>query len=165
MADPFIGELKIMAFGFAPKGWAQANGQVMALNQNQALFSLFGTQYGGNGIQTFALPNLQGRTALHQGGGFTIGQSGGTAVETLAPGEFPAHSHLPQANSGAGGTPGLIGNSFGKALVNAYGPGANVTPLVSTTTATGASASHENRMPSSVLNICVALQGIFPSRN
>ena len=165
MSDQFIGELRIMSFNFAPKGWALANGQLIPINQNQALFSLFGTMYGGDGITNFALPNLQGRIALHFGGGLTQGQAAGSATVTLQAVETPTHGHSPQGNNSSGGLPALVGNTFGKSLGNAYGPPNSLATMASTTSSTGGSQAHENRMPSTVLSFCVSLTGIFPSRN
>src|ERR1700744_325567 len=97
--DPFVGELRVMAFNFPPKGWAECNGQILPINQNQALFSLLGTQYGGNGQTTFALPDLRGRVPLHMGPGFNLGQNGGEANHTLIPAEVPSHAHTVAART------------------------------------------------------------------
>src|SRR5882757_353914 len=102
MAEPFLSEIKVFSFGFAPKGWAMCNGQVLPINQNQALFSLLGTTYGGDGRVTFALPNLQSRIPLHAGAGFTLGQNGGEEIHTLSVAELPGHSHLLKATSNPG---------------------------------------------------------------
>src|SRR5437660_2761890 len=104
MGTPFLSEIKIMSFGFAPKGWAQCNGQQLPINQNQALFSLFGTTYGGNGQTTFALPNLQGRVPVHQGNGFTMGQTGGESAHTVNLSEMPAHNHFVQSDTSTAAT-------------------------------------------------------------
>src|SRR5450631_3162342 len=104
MSTPFLSEIRIMSFGFPPKGWALCNGQFLPINQNQALFSLLGTTYGGNGQTTFALPEIRGRTAIHVGQGFVQGQAGGEESHTISMSEMPAHEHLPQAVSEAGNT-------------------------------------------------------------
>jgi microcystin-dependent protein len=167
--DPFIGEIKLCAFGYAPRGWAQCNGQIMAIAQNQALFSLLGTVYGGNGQNTFGLPDLQGRVALHAGTGFAAGQTGGEQGHTLTQGEIPAHTHQAfstNLSAGAGTTPsGTLLNSPPEKLYTAPTP-ANLVSLGPTTLANaGGSQAHENRQPYTVVNFCIALQGIFPSRN
>lgn len=165
MSDPFLGEIKIISWNFPPKGWAFCNGQFLPINQNQALFSLFGTMYGGNGQTTFALPDLRGRAPIHVGDGFTQGQAGGQAAHTLTNSEMPAHFHFAQAFNANGDvvTPGgaLLGT-----VNNLYGPVANLVALnPATITNVGGSQAHENRMPTLVLNFIVALIGIFPSRN
>jgi microcystin-dependent protein len=171
MGTPFAGEIKICAFNFAPKGWAMANGQLMAISQNQALFSLFGTMYGGNGQQTFALPDLRGRTSVHIGNGFTQGQAGGQEVHTVTASEMPAHIHFFNANSANGDTDTPFGpNPAPKGTLGAYNAGyggfTNTTTLAPTTIQNvGGSQAHENRQPYLVLNFCVALSGFFPTRN
>ena len=163
MGTPFMGELKLISWNFPPKGWAFCNGQLLPINQNQALFSLFGTRYGGNGQTTFGLPDLRGRTPIHMGGGFTQGQSFGQEVHTLTQGEMPQHNHFVQCST-QNGNQADIGIMAG--LSEAYGPPANITTLQpATITNTGGSQAHENRQPLLVLNWCVALQGVFPSRN
>jgi microcystin-dependent protein len=171
MAEPFLGEVRMTAFNFPPKGWAQCNGQLMPINQNQALFALLGTMYGGNGQTTFALPDLRGSTPIHVGAGFTQGQRGGEESHTLTPNEMPAHTHLVQANSGgpdgSGGntpTPGktLSATSTGQL----YAPPANVQPMSAHAVGSaGGSQPHTNMMPYTVVGFCIALIGIFPSRN
>ena len=167
MADPYLCEVRLMAFNYAPRGWALCNGQTLLISQNQALFALLGTFYGGNGVQNFLLPNLQGRVALHFGGSTpNQGQSAGEAVHTLTAQELPAHSHSPMADSGGASTNILTGHTFANSgAVNAYGGTVNLTAMASATTSVGGSGAHENRMPFTVINFCMALQGIFPSRN
>jgi microcystin-dependent protein len=164
MASPFLAEIRIFSFGFAPKGWAQCNGQVLPINQNQALFSLLGTTYGGNGVSTFALPNLQGRLPVHVGNGIVLGELGGEASHTLNFSEMPAHTHVPVGSSAAASVGDPTGNLW--ATGNAgYNPNANTTMNPACITNLGGSQPHENRSPYLTLNICIALQGIFPSRN
>ncbi len=128
MAEPFLSEIRVFSFNFAPRGWALCNGQLLPINQNQALFSLLGTTYGGDGRVNFALPNLQGRTPIHTGGGFTLGQVGGTAAHTLSQSELPTHSHTLNADAaGAALTP--LGNRLGNAGSDVYVPPSLVSPL------------------------------------
>jgi len=163
MADPYLGELRLMSFNFPPKAWAQCNGQLMPINQNQALFSLLGTMYGGNGITTFGLPNLRGRVPLHHGASFTQGEVLGEEAHTLAINELPAHTHAVMASSSNAdqAPPSILASS-----PNLYGPPNNLTSIHPGTLANaGGSQPHENRHPFTVLEWCIALQGIFPSRN
>src|SRR5258707_5476375 len=173
--QPYIGEIDIFAFGFAPRYWAQCNGQLMPISQNQALFSILGTTFGGNGITTFALPNLQGRVPFNAGNGYTVGQTGGEEGHSLAIGEMPAHSHLMRLKAAqadaAGQTPGptvtpsqaFAGPASAPVAVNIYGTGgADLTFGAAAIGTSGASQAHENRQPFLTLNICIALQGIFP---
>ncbi len=162
MSEPFLGELKLMSFNFAPKGWAQCNGQLLPINQNQALFSLLGTTYGGNGQTTFGLPDMRGRVPIHRGS-FTQGQTVGEESHTLTSAEMPAHNHNVSASSQNGdqAEPKILA-----AAANVYATPSNFTPIAPGTVGnTGGSQAHENRQPYLVLNWCIALQGIFPSRN
>jgi microcystin-dependent protein len=170
MAEPFMGEIRMMAFNFAPKGWAQCNGQLMPINQNQALFSLLGTMYGGDGRTTFALPDLRGRTAIHVGAGWIQGARGGEENHTLTINEMPAHGHVVQANSGPPDNPGGNAPAPTKVLSSTsagqlYGPFANVQPMSAQAVGSvGSSQPHTNMMPFTVVGYCIALLGIFPSR-
>ncbi len=165
MSQPFLSEIKIMSFNYAPKGWAQCNGQFLPINQNQALFSLLGTTYGGNGQTTFALPNLQGKVPMHFGNGHTLGEKGGTTSVTLSQQQMPTHGHLAQASTSVGDTPNA-NNTILAAAQNLYAAASNLTPILpETVTNVGGSQPHENRQPYLVLCFCIALQGIFPSRN
>jgi microcystin-dependent protein len=165
VAEPFLSELRIMSFNFAPKGWAMCNGQLLPINQNQALFSLLGTTFGGNGQTTFALPDLRGRTPISFGNGFTLGQAGGEQAHTITQGEMPQHVHVANA-SGTDGNTNLPGGSLLAGASNVYGPPNALTTLVpGTTSNTGGSQAHLNMQPFLTLTFCIALQGIFPSRN
>jgi microcystin-dependent protein len=172
MATPFLGEIKIISWNFAPKGWAFCNGQFLPINQNQALFSILGTSFGGNGQTTFGLPDFRGRSALHQGGGFLIGQQGGEEFHTISQSEMPQHLHtlnasLTLADQATLVTPPANTPNILAAVTGAqYAAASNLTPLTpQTVTNVGGSQPHENRQPFLVLNFVIALQGIFPSRN
>lgn len=166
MSTPFMAEIKIVSFGFAPKGWAACNGQFLPINQNQALFSLLGTTYGGNGQTTFALPDLRSRTPIHVGQGFTEGQAGGQEQHTITMTEMPQHTHLITAQNGVGGPTTPAGNILSKAPANIYGPATALVPMNAVSAGVaGGSQPHENRQPYLVLNMVIALQGIFPSQN
>lgn len=166
MSEPFIAEIKIVSFNFAPRGYALCNGQLLPINQNQALFSLLGTTYGGDGRVNFGLPNLQGRVPFHIGNGFAQGQAGGEAAHTLTVSELPAHTHTLQANNTAA-TTGLPGtNALAQSNTPVYGPAANPVTLAAPSLGnSGGSQPHLNLQPYLVLNFVIALQGIFPSRN
>jgi len=167
MATPFLSEIKIFSFGFAPKGWALCNGQLLPINQNQALFALLGTTYGGDGRVNFALPNLQGRLPLHEGSGFVLGQAGGEQNHTLTTGEMPQHTHSARTNTG-GGTLASPANAFWANDPNdnlAFGTTNNVTLSPEAIATAGSSQPHANMMPYLTLTFCIALQGIFPSQN
>ena len=165
MSQPFLGEIKIISWTYAQRGWAFCNGQVLPINQNQALFSLFGKNYGGNGQTTFGLPDFRGRVPIHFGGSFpTTGQKGGEPMHTLLNQEMPTHMHNAQASSVNANQP-VPGGVLG-AVNNVYQTNQSPTTLLPATISTvGNSQPHENRMPLLVLNFVVALQGIFPSQN
>ena len=175
MSSPYLSEIRIMAFNFPPKGWQLCNGQTLAINANQALFSLIGTTYGGNGVQTFNLPNLQGNVPIHMGNGFTLGQTKGEANHTLTVNEMGAHNHLMAATAATATEQIPTPNSFlaqaqsqssNKPAVSIYGTGNVGAPLAPATIGSnGGSQPHPNQQPYLVLNFCIALQGIFPSRS
>ncbi len=172
MAEPFLSEIRIFSFNFPPKGWAFCNGQFLPINQNQALFALLGTTYGGNGQTTFALPNLQGRGPLHEGNGHTLGEQGGSSAVTINQQTMPTHTHflsnnmaVVDANTNATqGAPG--GNNwanYGKVQWCTSQPNNVMNPQ--SVGNVGGSQPHTNMQPYLVLNFCIALQGIFPSQN
>jgi microcystin-dependent protein len=164
MAEPFIAEIRIMSFNFAPQGWAMCNGQLLPINQNQPLFSLLGTVFGGNGQTNFALPDLRGQVPIHFGKN-TLGEKAGKPSATLAMAEMPAHTHFLNGASDNADQPTVPNNLLG-AAAGLYGPPNNLTSLLPTTvTNYGGSQPHENRQPFLALTFCIALQGIFPSRN
>ncbi|UFX45840.1 tail fiber protein [Bradyrhizobium sp. 41S5] len=164
MSQPFLSEIRMMSFNFPPKGWAFCNGQLLPINQNQALFSLLGTVYGGNGQTTFALPNLQGKVPLHAGSGFTIGQTGGETSHTLSIPEMPQHPHIFQGTTN-GADNAAVTNNLMATSANLYTAASNLTTLAPNTVGNaGGSQPHENMQPYLTLSFCIALQGIFPSR-
>jgi microcystin-dependent protein len=166
MAEPFLSEIRIMSFGFAPKGWALCDGQLLPINQNQALFSLLGTTYGGDGRVNFGLPNLQGRAPLHMGSGHTLGERGGEQAHTLSISEIPTHVHTAVASSATGTLPVPAQAFFGVAAEQPYlPPDNNLGAMNPASIATvGGSQAHLNMQPFLVLSFCIALQGIFPSQ-
>ncbi len=166
MGTPFLSEIRVFSFNFAPKGWALCNGQLLPINQNQALFSLLGTRYGGNGITTFALPNLRGRVPIHFGGNHTLGEAAGVEAVTLTTQQLPAHAHFMNASTVAsGGNDNPTGRFLGSAS-NLYHSPASLTPMNPGTIGNaGGSQPHENRQPFLTLTFGIALQGIYPSQN
>jgi microcystin-dependent protein len=167
MAEPFLSEIRIMAFNFPPKGWAFCNGQLLPINQNQALFSLLGTRYGGNGQTNFALPNLRGRVPIHFGQSFNLGEAAGQSAHTITQSEMPEHIHFLQGTSNTTGVVATAGGNLLSATnVTVYGPPSALVALdPSSVTNVGGSQPHTNMQPYLVLNFCIALQGIFPSQN
>jgi microcystin-dependent protein len=166
MADPFIGEIKIIGFNYPPRGWAFCNGQLLPINQNQALFSLLGTTYGGNGSTTFALPDLRGRVPVHVGSGYTQGQRSGEETHTLTPAEMPTHQHTLGASNATATFDEAAGAVFAGGGASRFAPAgtANTALDPRVVQAVGGSQPHENRQPYLVLNFAIALTGIFPSR-
>lgn len=165
MAEPFLSEVRIMSFVFAPRGWALCNGQLLPINQNQGLFSLLGTTFGGDGRLNFALPDLRGRTPIHVGSGHTLGERGGEQAHTLSIAELPTHTHVLQASSANADVLIAAGNLLATAN-NLYTGAANLTSLQpASVTNVGGSQAHLNMQPFLTLSFCIALQGIFPSPN
>src|SRR3954470_13521959 len=174
MADPFVAEIRIFPFNFAPKGWAWCDGQILAISQNTALFSLLGTTYGGDGKSTFALPNIQGAAVMHPGQGpglslHNLGETGGSATVTLIESEVPAHTHSLNASQGDGTerTPGVGGGQLlatGIGISQYQAPGALTQLNPNVVAPTGGSLPHNNMQPYLTLNFCIALQGVFPPR-
>jgi microcystin-dependent protein len=167
MGTPYLSEIRIVSFNFPPKGWAFCNGQTLAINQNQALFALLGTTYGGDGITTFQLPNLQASMPLHQGNGFILGQAAGEAAHTLTVPETPSHSHTAQGVTTAATSPSATNNTWAASTANPYTtqPPPNTTLNPAAVASTGGSQPHDNMPPYLTLNFVIALQGIFPSQN
>jgi microcystin-dependent protein len=170
MSNPFMAEIRINSFSFAPKGWALCNGQLLAINQNQPLFALLGTTYGGNGQTTFALPDLRGRVPIHMGSGFTLGSRGGEETHTLTMSEMPAHVHLASSTSSAGtqGKPesAYPANAAPSQIYSSGGAGMQAVGMSpQMISSIGGSQAHENRQPYLALSFCIALQGMFPSQN
>jgi microcystin-dependent protein len=167
MADPFLSEIRMMSFNYPPKGWALCNGQQLPINQNQALFSLLGTVYGGNGQTTFALPNLRGRVPIHMGSGHTLGEAAGSSAVTITQQTMPQHLHFAQGTSATTGNVATVGGALlAGSGSTVYAPPANLIALdPSSITPVGGSQPHTNMQPYLVISFCIALQGIFPSRN
>jgi microcystin-dependent protein len=167
MAEPFLSEIRLMSFGFPPKGWALCDGQLLPINQNQALFSLLGTTYGGDGRVNFGLPDLRGRAPIHMGSGHTLGERGGEQAHTLSIAEIPTHVHTANASSTPANTntPGIAIGLATSALSQLYGPPANLQAMAANAlTNVGGSQAHLNMQPFLVINFSIALQGIFPSQ-
>ena len=165
MSSPYLSEIRIVSFNFPPKGWAFCNGQILPINQNQALFSLLGTTYGGDGRVNFALPNLQGRTPVHMGGGFVLGQAGGEAAHTLTPSEMPNHTHLPVVSSNPADQGSPQNNFFASGNQPAFTSTPTGAMSASTVGSTVGGQPHNNLQPCLALSFIIALQGIFPSQN
>ena len=165
MADPFVAEIRIFPFNFAPRGWAWCDGQLLPLSQNTALFSLLGTTYGGDGKSNFALPDLRGRVPIHQGDGFMLAEAGGVEDVTLTTQQIPMHSHPLLASAAAGSAPGPAGNVLAASgSANVYRPApASAAMAPQSVAATGGSQPHTNMQPYLCLSHIISLFGIFPS--
>ncbi|MGH9891014.1 MAG: phage tail protein [bacterium] len=170
MSDPYIGEIKLVGFNFPPVGWALCDGQLLSIAQNDALFALIGTTYGGDGQTTFALPDFRSRIPIHQGTGssgttYTIGENGGTETVTLTVNQLPAHTHPAKAQSGAGNQAGPGGNVWASSSLNQYNPSAADSDMNALAiTSSGGNQPHDNMMPFLAINFIIALEGIFPAQ-
>ncbi|MEC1179520.1 tail fiber protein [Metasolibacillus meyeri] len=166
MAEPFLGEIRLFAFNRIPKGWLPCNGQLLSVNSNQALYSLIGATYGGDGRTTFALPNLQGRVPVHQGAGINYGTAGGEATHTLTVNEMPQHTHTAYADTANATQASPQNNTWGTVSDESiYAQSGNVTMNVAALSSAGQSAAHNNMQPYLALSFCIATSGIYPSRN
>lgn len=171
MADPFLSQVSIVSFGFAPRGWALCNGQLLPINQNQALFSLLGTTFGGDGRVNFALPDLRGRSPVHVGAGVSLGERGGEQAHTLTSAEMPTHTHSLQASNDVSSSTSAAGNvpgrkpRFGKDIFVPAATGNTVALRGDSVSSVGGGQPHENMQPYLTVNFVIALQGIFPSQN
>lgn len=167
MSEPYLGEIRLVSFNFVPKGWAACNGQYMQINQNQALFSLLGTTYGGNGMTTFALPDLRGRTPVHAGYDVRLGEVGGEFAHTLNANEMPSHSHRAYASVAQASTAdpnGALLARKGRLTADDFNGTPNTTLVSTQVSNVGGSQPHDNTQPCLALNFVIALQGIFPSQ-
>lgn len=167
MAEPFLSEIRIMSFNFPPQGWALCNGQLLPINQNQALFALLGTTYGGNGQTNFALPNFRGRVPIHTGSGHTLGESAGSSATTITLNQMPTHQHAvnasnADANNSFPNNSSLFANTKPSEFYSGIG---NESLSAEVITSSGGSQAHTNMQPYLTLSFCIALQGIFPSQN
>ena len=166
MAEPFLSEIRLFSFVYAPQGWALCNGQILPINQNQALFALLGTTYGGDGRVNFALPDFRGRTPIHMGNGHTLGERAGAQAHTLTIAELPTHTHVARATSTLQDSLNPAGNYFALTAPSEFYSGAfNAPMLPQTISSVGGSQAHLNMQPFLTLSFCIALQGIFPSQN
>jgi microcystin-dependent protein len=164
MSEPFIGEIRMFANNYAPQGWALCNGQVLPINGNQALFSLLGTAFGGDGMTTFALPNLQGRVPMQISNPGPVGQTGGEEAHTLTVNEMPQHTHQASAGTDSPSTT-AAGNAWGGAAGTNYAEQANVQMSPNAIATAGQTQAHANMQPFTVVNFCIAITGIYPTRN
>jgi len=169
MSEPFLAEVRIIGFNFAPRGWAFCDGQILPINQNQSLYSLLGTTYGGDGRTSFALPDLRGRAPMHVGDSHQLGQKSGEETHTLSPNEMPSHDHVLKASSTDGDSinpgGGLLARTAGL-IYQENAPEADLVTIRSGSVANvGGGQAHENMMPYITLNFAIALAGLFPSRN
>ncbi len=167
MSTPYVGEIRLFAGNFAPVGWALCQGQLLPISENEVLFQLIGTTYGGDGQSTFSLPDLRGRVPLHQGPGFVIGQQGGVEQVTLTSAQVPSHNHSLQATAAAASAAsGPSGSLLATASVAVYGSGDPLTSMAAQgLSPAGGSQPHSNMAPYNVLNYIISLFGVFPSQS
>lgn len=166
MSEPFLGEIRIVGFDFAPRGWAMCDGQILPINQNQSLYSILGTTYGGDGRTTFALPDLRGRTPMHVGPGDPLGERSGEETHTLSANEMPQHTHAAKASGEAGDQIIPTDNVLARSVNQIYHEPTNLSDMDgAAVTSMGGSQAHDNMQPYLTLNFVIALQGLFPSRN
>lgn len=171
MSEPFIGEIRVVGFNFAPLGWADCDGQLLAIDQNDALFALIGTTFGGDGQTTFALPDFRGRTIAHAGNVTVLGEQLGSEKVTLTQSQMPQHNHIMSADNDGGGVTANPTQGVYAGLANAsrtdriYGTPPNAAAAANALTSVGGNQPHENRMPFLVMRVIIALEGIFPPRN
>ena len=168
MSEPFLAEVKMMGFNFAPRGWAFCDGQILPINQNQSLYSLLGTTYGGDGRTSFALPDMRGRTPIHVSNSHRLGQKSGEETHTLTGAEMPAHTHGARGSTDAASAGDAAGNATATAESNIYGTfqAANAVAMGSMKIGNaGGSQAHNNMQPYQTVNFCIALRGLFPSRH
>ncbi|MCA9534297.1 MAG: phage tail protein [Myxococcales bacterium] len=166
MSEPFLAEIRMVGFNFAPRGWAFCDGQILPINQNQALFSLLGTTYGGDGRVTFALPDLRGRVPIHVASSHRIGERGGQETVTLTLAQIPAHVHPLAASENEGTSSDPSGRVLAHSRDDLYHAPTDLVPMhAAAGGAAGGGQPHENRQPYMALSFCIALQGLFPSRN
>jgi microcystin-dependent protein len=165
MAEPFLGQISMVGFNFAPRGWAFCNGQILPVNQNQSLFSLLGSTYGGDGRTSFALPDLRGRAPMHRSDGHPRGQKGGAEFVALSTNEMPQHTHSVNASSDSANAPTPNGNAFAEPSPNIYSDPANLVNMNSGVVTNTGGGGHNNMQPFLAINFIIALQGLFPPRN
>ncbi len=171
MSEPFLAEVRMVGFNFAPRGWAFCDGQILPINQNQSLYSLLGTTYGGDGRTSFALPDMRGRTPIHVGNGHRQGQKSGEETHTLSAAEMPQHDHAMMATDNSATLTDGTGRVLGRTTTDVYSASAPNTDLATTPAGdravpnVGGGQAHENMQPYLAVNFCIALQGLFPSRN
>jgi len=169
MSNPYLGEIRMVGFGFAPKNWALCNGQLLQINANQALFSILGTTYGGNGQTNFALPDLRGRVPLHAGTGnsgtYNLGQAAGEELHTLTVNEMPSHGHSAVGNSGSANQANAALHYWGNSNGSNYASTADGNMAAAAVGNAGSGQGHENRSPFQVLNFIICLAGVFPTRS
>ena len=165
MSNPYVGEIRIFAGNFAPAGWMLCNGALLPISENETLFNLIGTTYGGDGEETFALPNLQSRVPIHQGSGFTLAQVGGAETVTLNVNQIPVHSHVPQANSNPGTQSSPSGGVWAQSTLGQFSSAIPNVPMAAAALQNaGGSQPHDNMLPFVCLNYIISLFGIFPSQ-